>query len=237
MGELCNHSVKWQSPIDNKTITRYFCVKKVSDQDVDGNKTISSSTGEYTIKIPYDSETQLIDIDKRLLIGKIGNRPQAYRIIDIDLIGGIYTGAQSGVLTWTLQKSEFNPSVDNADLMIADYNGTPSATFPSLPKDKLMCEIVGKSTIKSGLGINKYSGVFYEEDKRTVTATILPVWDFLLPSEHEGFYDISEVDGILNLRAKNNEDIIGDVIVITLSDSEGIYQHATIEVEVVSAFG
>ena len=90
---------------------------------------ISVSNREYKIQIPYDSETQLLDLDRRFLLEKIDGQPKAYICTSVDVNTDRYEDGMNGFITLNLTENHYNAEKDNAELMIADYL-PPVATEP-----------------------------------------------------------------------------------------------------------
>ena len=96
--------LKWQNQ-SGRIITRHAVVEKPITTSLDEGTIITTSQKRYAIKLPFDTETQNLFIDKRFLTNVIGGKPQAYKIIDIDGISGNY--GQGGILSITLEADEY----------------------------------------------------------------------------------------------------------------------------------
>ena len=120
IGEMsqCNLLLKWQNS-SGTIITRYAVVEKPIAKSLDEGNIITTSDKMYSIKIPYDSETQNLFVGKRFLLEKANGIPLAYSLTAFDGISSNYS--QGGILNITLTQDEYNSTTDNADLMVADH--------------------------------------------------------------------------------------------------------------------
>lgn len=121
--ELCNRSIQWQNDTTKETITRWAVVDKPYFSNLNENNLMTLSSREFQIKIPYDSESSLIDIGKRLMLEEINGNPKTYRVTCVDAMTERYdrNNEQTGFLTLNLEQDQYDPSTDNKDEMICDY--------------------------------------------------------------------------------------------------------------------
>lgn len=121
--ELCNRSIQWQNDKTKETITRWAVVDKPYFSNLNENNLMTLSSREFQIKIPYDSESSLIDIGKRLMLEEINGNPKTYRVTCVDAMTERYdrNNEQTGFLTLNLEQDQYDPSTDNKDEMICDY--------------------------------------------------------------------------------------------------------------------
>lgn len=121
--ELCNRSIQWQNDITKEIITQWAVVDKPYFSNLTENNLMSLSSREFQIKIPYDEESSLIDIGKRLMLEEINGKPKTYRVTCVDAMTERYdrNEKQTGFLTLNLEQDQYNSETDNRENMICDY--------------------------------------------------------------------------------------------------------------------
>lgn len=121
--ELCNRSIQWQNEKTKEIITRWAVVDKPYFSNLNENNLMTLSSREFQIKIPYDSESSLIDIGKRLMLEEINGRPKTYRVTCVDAMTERYdrNDEQTGFLTLNLEQDQYDSSTDDIENMICDY--------------------------------------------------------------------------------------------------------------------
>ncbi len=130
--ELCNRSIQWQDTETGEIVTRWAVVDKPYFSNLSENKLMTLSSREFQIKIPYDEESALLDVDKRLMLEEINGHPKTYRITCVDGMTERYDrdDQQTGFLVLNLEQDQYNPGTDNGSEMICDYEkpNTPPET-------------------------------------------------------------------------------------------------------------
>lgn len=110
--ERCNFTLKW---IDSAGILRsipsvlYFNAR--SNFGVEEDKVMNLPAGRRQITVSSNENTVKIERDARFIIGS-----EAFKVIDTDYM------SDDGLVNLSLQSDQINPSVDNLELGIADYN-------------------------------------------------------------------------------------------------------------------
>lgn len=121
--ELCNRSIQWQNDKTKEIITRWAVVDKPYFSNLNENNLMTLSSREFQIKIPYDEESSLIDIGKRLMLEEINGNPKTYRVTCVDAMTERYdrNDEQTGFLTLNLEQDQYDYTTDDKDHMICDY--------------------------------------------------------------------------------------------------------------------
>ena len=66
--ELCNRSIQWQNHDTGEIITRWAVVDKPYFSNLNEDVYMTISSREFQVKIPYDEESALLDVGKRLMM-------------------------------------------------------------------------------------------------------------------------------------------------------------------------
>lgn len=121
--ELCNRSIQWQNDENKEIVSRWGVVDKPYFSNLSENNVMTLSSREFRIKIPYDEESSLLDIGKRLMLEEINGRPKTYRITCVDAMTERYDrdNEQTGFLTINVEQDQYDPTTDNQEHMICDY--------------------------------------------------------------------------------------------------------------------
>lgn len=121
--ELCNRSIQWQNDENKQIVSRWGVVDKPYFSNLNENNVMTLSSREFRIKIPYDEESSLLDIGKRLMLEEINGRPKTYRITCVDAMTERYDrdNEQTGFLTINVEQDQYDPLTDNQENMICDY--------------------------------------------------------------------------------------------------------------------
>ena len=121
--ELCNRNIQWQDEETGEIITRWAVVDKPYFSNLSENKLMTLSSREFQIKIPYDEESSLLDIGKRLMLEEINGQAKTYRITCVDGMTERYDrdDEQTGFLVLNLEQDQLDPSTDSKAEMICDY--------------------------------------------------------------------------------------------------------------------
>ena len=166
--EQCNRQVTWQNQNTGEIIKRWCVASKPYYSNLAEDKTVTVSTREFKIMLPYDDESILVDLDRRLLLEKINNHPKAYRITSVDSITNRYEDLEetgSGFLVWNVTQDQFDANKDNAELMVADYIEFENLGSQNTDNtDITKCIISGINYIKAGIGKRTYTCVCYDGD-------------------------------------------------------------------------
>lgn len=226
----CSKMLYWQNPNTLEIIGRWCVIKKPYTTSVTSGNEVDISKGQYKVILPYDEETASMDLDRRLLVEKIGPEAKAYKITNADPTTDVVDGMPGGLVTWTIQRDQYNPQLDNATLMVADYV-VPHAVEPEAPATGKRCEIQGASSIYVD-GINReYTAHFYGKDGNETTAET-PLWNVQIPDGCEVKYAVR--NGKVTLTPSLSYEDVGAVITLTLNNAHKTYTSVTKQVEVKS---
>lgn len=174
-GEMtrCNKKLRWQNRTDGRIIERWSVISNVLSTNISDSKRIDYSNREFSIKLPYDSETSLIDLDHRFILETIANKPKVYKVVFVDANSYIYeSGGGGGYITIRLEQDAYNAETDSAELGIADYIYTNKTTEST---DGYMCNILGNKSVKSGGGVSVFNASF--TNNGVVVDDIECAWD------------------------------------------------------------
>lgn len=237
----CNRIIRWQNPITLEIIERWcFCSDPYSSGIDEGN-VISVQDVKFKIQIPYDSETIQIMTDKRLMLDVINGKADTYKVISSNRITGKYQDIDGGFIKWIIQSDQSVADRDNLELMICDYidPGTPPEPPEPSVSNLLKCEIIGRSNLRIGGSPRNYTAKFYASDGVTeVKDGISPVWKLVTPVGHEVYYKISLSNGnSVSICAEEYRFLVGDRLKLVLSNKDGLYSSAEMEIEVISSIG
>ena len=225
-GEMsqCSLLLKWQNS-NGQIITRHAVVEKPITTSLDEGTIITTSQKRYSIKLPFDTETQNLFIDKRFLISIVNGKPQAYKVIDVDAVSGIYSGV--GILNLTLEADVYKSEIDNAELMIADY-------FSPTPEPTGQAQIThsGNPTMYMGGSYKTFTGVFVDSEG-VVLPDVIPVWTWVSLSSQTDKFNVVVDGSTFKIQALFDTSLIGTKVKIIIDDSLGLY-HAEIIAEVIS---
>ena len=231
----CNWKFGWV--VDGKIYYHLGILRNGSStREVDENSYTSTVNGNMICWMATNIETQTIGHDQRFLISDAGRMPPlCYSVATIS------DSMPVGITKFVMSQSTFDPSHDNADLMLANYYG--SEFVPEEPSEDSDISAVfdisyngTKPTIKVGGspkiftaqlpednhfdikwslsdGLNTYSGS-YENDTQTF-----------------GDYTITTEDRVMTVKAANNYHLIGTVLTIFAECADG--STGTVQVEVV----
>ena len=121
--ELCNRSIQWQNHETGEIITRWAVVDKPYFSNLNEDVYMTISSREFQVKIPYDEESALLDVGKRLMMEQINGKPKTYRVTCVDAMTERYdwNDAQTGFLVLNLEQDQHVEEQDNAEKMLCDY--------------------------------------------------------------------------------------------------------------------
>ena len=121
--ELCNRSIQWQNDENKQIVSRWGVVDKPYFSNLNENNVMTLSSREFRIKIPYDEESSLLDIGKRLMLEEINGRPKTYRVTCVDAMTERYDrdNEQTGLLTINVEQDQYDSNTDDQERMICDY--------------------------------------------------------------------------------------------------------------------
>lgn len=236
----CNRTIRWQNPITLEIVERWCFCSKPYTSNIDEGNVISTLKGKYDIQLPYDSETIQVGVDKRLMLDIVGGKPMVYKLAFPDANTNKYQDIDGGFIEWTVVSDTYVQERDNVELMICDYIDPANSSKPphhSIGDDLLECEIIGRNDIRVGGSPRNYIAKFYDVSGTTeIKDGVSPIWELIVPVGHEPYYKmyLSSNNFVATILAETNDNLVGDVVRLKLSDELKQYQSAEIEVEVIT---
>lgn len=220
---LCNYTLKWQN--STSTILSYPCITSTSSAaGISEGKVITVGDAIYTIKLPFDANTLLINIDQRFIIDDPHVEiPQVYAVSKPNRTE--FKFGDKGLIELTMKQSKYNYTTDRKDLGVCNYieptenpnppDGDTYAVITSGNEDNKV--IVG---YKDGTTL---SPKFYSADK-TENSSIVSVWEFTLPVGLEGYIHITYYGNNVVVYTDDKFELYGTTIAVSVSDGNGSYK-------------
>ena len=226
--ELCNRQLTWQNPNTGEIFSRWATVAKPYYSNLDESNAITLSRREFNSKLPYDSETAILDIGMRFMPEIINGKPKTYRITSVNTMTERfdYDGDQIGFLSINFEQDQYDRDRDNKELMICDYFD------PAVPdsKDERALEIVfhGDAYIKCGTPRKIYTAKCDGAEVDGCT------WTLENGDKNVLFADGSEktVGTKCAVKCKNDKSMIGKTV--SLRVSKAGFVPCSLKVEVIS---
>ena len=161
--QICQKQITWQDDNTHEIRSLWATVEKPYYSNLEENKTLSYSTREFRIQMPFDEYSANLNIGKRLMLEIVNGVPKTYRITSIDQMTSRidYNGEQVGFLSFNVEQDLYNPDTDNTEKMICDYvpiddteENPPEIVYPPVEDDtseyKLSIDFTGAPTIQTG---------------------------------------------------------------------------------------
>jgi hypothetical protein len=224
--EGCNHYLRWQNIDTLEIIGRWCSFRSPYSSGITAGDTIANEAAKYSIIIPYDSETELLGIDRRFLIGHEGGlngetKPMAFKVIEYNPVSSFYQSTNEGFLEINLRADAFNLETDNAELMIANYRSPESPQ----PTPIGSCRIISPSSklvVRQGGTASRFVAEFLDPDNNLIDG-IFPTWKLLLPEKLNGHIIMTqENETVISLIASNDAPI-GEVLEVQMIADGGIF--------------
>ncbi len=221
----CNYKLGW---VVNNTIYYHLVVLRGgSSGDVDENSYTSTVDGALSVWMPTTSDAVTIGYNQRFLISdKRRLTPLAWEVARVE------DTQPFGITKLKLNQSTFNPSSDNAGLMLADYSADGiESVEPDIEQELAGTATISysgtKPTIKVGGSQKVFTPTF------STAGTTVAQW---IVSDVNG--DISgdtnyimERDGEnLKIKVGLNYNLIGTILVVQLIGSDGSTAEVSVEV-------
>lgn len=221
----CNYKLGWV--VDNTIYYHMVVLRGGSSGDVDENSYTSTVDGTMSIWMPTTHDAVTIGYNQRFLISdEKRTTPLAW------VTSKIEDTQPFGITNLKLKQSTFNPSADNADMMLADYYADGiEPVEPDIEQELSGTATISysgtKPTIKVGGSAKAFTPVF------SVEGTTVAQW---LVSDENG--DVSgnanytiERDGeLLKIKVGLNYNLIGTILIVQLVGSDGSTAELSVEV-------
>jgi hypothetical protein len=210
--EDCNYTFTWQN--SSGTILSYPSIKKTTNTvGINEGNVISLPNSIVTIELPFDSETKLLDVDRRFFIDDLSVEiPQVYAISKPDRT------STKGIIKLTMKQDAYNKDIDNKELGICGVK----TVVPTPADGQTSSVIVIDGDIIVGGSKRTISCVLYNTDK-TINTTVVPVWNVVIPSGYKSYIK-AELDLTDNHKyyitaiEDDNYTAVGQVITVNVSD-------------------
>ena len=168
-------------------------------------------SGQFSMLLPINEHTILIDNEDRFMLDKRKDYPSCYRVTYVD--PSTY-GYDTGLLNIILLQCDFNPDVDNVELMIADYykrsKDSSSNSDISFADSQLYIKVGGSE--------KTFTPILSED-------VVLPLcFTVSMPSEYSRYVSYFSTDTSITFKASNDLRLIGGYIQLSVCDSNGDYQ-------------
>lgn len=238
--KLCQSTVKWQDA-DGNIHERWAYYQSASKYDVGktGNNIIFVGSNNYTVIVPQDDDTLWLD-GKRVFLDIREVPNDVFTFTRDDNVLYHFGTEHGGVLSFIVDKDEFNPAKDRKDLRLCDYfepKKDPEPTQPEKPEqpDVPTVEQTCTATIKyryKKVFVGKkstFTASFKDLDGNTVTKD--PQWD--LECELKDSINIEETGSNIGISVSNSA-LVGQKIILKLSAKDGTSSTASIEITIES---
>lgn len=225
---LCNQLFRFQNGTSD--IYEQWGVLDSGSYSKTDDEQIQEVDNRYKIYMPYDENTQRLFVDKRLATNCIYNSDNElilaiYKIISCDFVSENY-GKGSHLAVFKIESGKYDSSKDNLEELICDYIA-PSSSGDDSPS-LLSCSIKGRSVIWTGTSCF-YSAMFYKSDGETLDDSVIASWS--VSPNLEGI--THEVDGnSIKITVADNDFLVGEIVTLSVKDTDNLYDVATFEVEV-----
>ena len=184
---------------------------------------------QHVMLMPSNDDTNMLTYNTRMLVSNEGRYPPiAWKISKVQ------PSVVSDTVRFTMTQEQYNASIDNADLMIADYNKfnvTPEVVVPNENQDDTNLEITysGSPAVRAGGGFKKFVAKSIVDGK-SVSPTDVVKWEFDF-GEHSDKFETSIEDNVFRVKCMPDYSLIGKTFTITASNNDG---SKSLSVEVIS---
>lgn len=235
----CNITLRWLNK-KGEIITRYCHGQNATKYSggLNENKTVTTPDLQMNIILPIDSETILLQRDKRFLIEdeRYSNvlrendiDPTAFKLTQRDVKTDTFSNV-GGIVNLTLSEDLFNSVTDNAELSIANYYDY------STPQSTGTAEITYSGSPVARVGLTKNFTAVFKDSEGNVLTNITPVWTLDLTEYQESRIEYTTTDNMIKITVANDSELIDTEFKIILNDIGSLY-HGELEVKVGGIFG
>lgn len=222
--EQCNRTIKWQNPETGEIHERWCVVDNPYSNSLDTSATLTESQRQFKIKMPYDTESALIDLDKRFMLETIGGMPRTYRTVAIDSVTERYDydGDIKGFLSINVKQDDYNPKTDNKELGICNYVSEIEEETPGADSNvEVDISYKGDPEVKAGGPFKEFVARFRDAETGKEILGKTARWDVSVAPEMEMYISAREDGNSLTILAQNVPDVIGAMLEITAGDTDG----------------
>lgn len=211
--QQCNYVLKWQTKSAD-IIERWSVVLSASkyNNGEKYNNIIVVGSNQLMVYLPIDNETLKLRANKRLMLDFNTDYPKCYDLTRVDTVTMGYDGVAEprydgkGCVLLILTETEFNPDVDNVELMLCDYvnpNDIPQPTSP------ILITYSGSPEIRIG-------------GRKTLTAETESdvVFSLISPAMWEGKITLTQTGKKCVIKCANDSAMVGTSFKILASSNE-----------------
>lgn len=229
--QICQKQITWQDDNTYEIRSLWATVEKPYYSNLEENKTLSYSTREFRIQMPFDEYSANLNIGKRLMLEIVNGVPKTYRITSIDQMTSRidYNGEQVGFLSFNVEQDLYNPDTDNAEKMICDYvpiddteTEPPEIVYPPVEDDTseytLSIDFTGAPTVQTG-GFGKLFTAKIDDE-------VCEEADWVLTGEHvpDEIHFKNAADSVSNAKCKvvcaDNPKLIGTTVTLKVQSGK-----------------
>lgn len=226
---LCNQLFKFQN--GSTTIIEKYGVFDDGTYSLSKDDQIVTSSNKTSFYLPYDNDTKLIFTTKRLATDVVYNKSGEEELLCWSVSGinpkSKNYGVGSHLLELIVDSSAYDSAKDSLSNMVCDYisNSGGGSTGELLP-----CSITtARSSIRTGTSYT-YAVTFYKADGVTIDDSVVAAWS--VSPTITGVTSTPNGNSI-KISVENNDDLVGSTFVLSVTDSNGLYNIVTYKVEVV----
>lgn len=203
--KICHNQLRWQNSESKKIYSYwYWCedITRYSSGVFKGNVVVSYEK-QYSILLPKDINTQKLHDGMRFILELSDNIPLVYKLTKYDGLTG--NNKNIKLLSLSLAQTVYDESVDNVDLMIADYK--PNNVDP-YEKYGYTCELSYKTDLISLSSFEKFTATFYDS-KNNLSNDVRYHWDISGNDFDKNNIVLTTNGNIVKVTVKNNRELIG----------------------------
>ena len=161
----CNYKLRWQKS-DGDIVERWVVTQDATaySSGTEGNKILMYGADQQKLWIPCDSESVIMERDKRFFIDNNTGNPTPYKLTRIDTT--THTNFGVGYCEWILEESQYDETRDNIAQMLCDYID-PS----SIPHTDFKIEYYGQPQLRAGGRAKSFTAVIDRPVTWSIQAT------------------------------------------------------------------
>jgi len=223
----CTWTYKWVSVKDGHRIV-YECLGAPRKQNsynsgVWLDYTTQTVENQEVMWLPTNSDTKTIHYDCKFLKSEVGRMPPlAYKVSKIEDTG------TRGITRFTMTQEQYDPSHDNAELLIANYYVSAVEPEPAIHEENLTMsnfEITysGSPIIRAGGGFKKFTLRQYINDE-LVDVNISDeqdIWDISFPDGDITKIKPDKKGNVIRIKCLPDYSLIGKTFVLTAKNENG----------------
>jgi len=219
----CNYTLKWQNAKGD--ILSYPAIFTYSNSvGLDKNNVLTTSSKQFTVQLPFDTETILLREDKRFLCDWQLTQPDAFKITKRNVLTDNYNN--SGIINLTLTACERKPDtdIDRVDIMICDY-------FNPVIQPSTTCQITYKGEPKIFIGgkLKTFESKFFDSQGVEITTPIAQ-WSANIPDQSKILFKVDSVNpNICTLQVTKDFKLLpeknptNNIVRLSLTDTTNTY--------------